>query len=66
MNHLADTSFSFQQLRNWHLGPIASLRGYDFSLNPALSMILDAFITGLESDVLNSEMFHQSIDHLDW
>ncbi len=46
------------------LGPIASLRGRDFSLNPALSMILDAFITGLESDVLNPEMFQQSIDYL--
>ncbi len=46
------------------LGPIASLRGYNVSLNPALSMILDAFITGLESDVLNPEMFQQSIDYL--
>ncbi|KAK0436726.1 hypothetical protein EV421DRAFT_1104698 [Armillaria borealis] len=46
------------------LGPIASLRSYDFSLNTALSMILDAFITGLESDVLNPETIQQSIDYL--
>ncbi|SJL11097.1 uncharacterized protein ARMOST_14500 [Armillaria ostoyae] len=46
------------------LGPIASLRGHDVSLNVTLSMILDAFITGLESNVLNPETIQQSIDYL--
>ncbi|SJL12956.1 uncharacterized protein ARMOST_16391 [Armillaria ostoyae] len=32
------------------LGPIARLHGFDFAWNPALPMILNAFITGLESD----------------
>ncbi|KAK0433377.1 hypothetical protein EV421DRAFT_1439689 [Armillaria borealis] len=43
------------------LGPIASLRGFNFAWNPALSMILNAFVTGLESDVLNPETFQQCI-----
>ncbi|KAK0237111.1 hypothetical protein EDD85DRAFT_953119 [Armillaria nabsnona] len=46
------------------LGPIASLRGFDFAGNPAVSMILNAFITGLDSDVLNPETFQQSIAYL--
>ncbi|PBK80804.1 hypothetical protein ARMGADRAFT_1068828 [Armillaria gallica] len=44
--------------------PIASLRGYDLARNPALSMILDVFITGLESDVLNPDTFQQSMEYL--
>ncbi len=46
------------------LGPIASLRGYGFSSNAGLSMILKAFITGLESDVLNPEILQQSMEYL--
>ncbi|KAK0231114.1 hypothetical protein IW262DRAFT_459161 [Armillaria fumosa] len=46
------------------LSPITSLRGYDFSLNAALPMILDALIIGLESDVLNPGTIQQSIDYV--
>ncbi|SJL11094.1 uncharacterized protein ARMOST_14497 [Armillaria ostoyae] len=46
------------------LGLIASLRGSDLAWNTGLSMILNAFITGLESDVLNPETFQQSIAYL--
>ncbi len=43
------------------LSLIARLRGLDFASNPALSMILNAFITGLESDALNPETFQKSM-----
>ncbi|KAK0457160.1 uncharacterized protein EV420DRAFT_542936 [Desarmillaria tabescens] len=46
------------------LDPIANLRGGDLYFHRALSMVLDAFIAGLESDVLKPETFQQSIAYL--
>ncbi|KAK0476199.1 hypothetical protein IW261DRAFT_1492439 [Armillaria novae-zelandiae] len=46
------------------LGPIASFRGSDFARTHDLSIILNAFVAGLESNVLDPETIQRSTDYL--